>query len=284
MTKIIDGKQIAQKRLLQLKEKVDSHHKKPLLSFILVGEHAPSMSYVKMKQKACEKSGISSRIIRFSETIEEKNLLKEIEKQNTDPLVDGLLVQLPLPKHISINKVLLAIDPYKDIDGFCPVNMGRLLIGNPLFVPCTPLGIKNLLMEENISVEGKHVVIVGRSQIVGKPLACLLVQKDQGANATITIAHSRTNNLSEITKSADILVAAIGHPFFIKKNMLKKDSVVIDVGINRVQGKIVGDVDFSGVIDQVKKITPVPGGIGPMTIVSLLENTYKSFLLRNKLK
>jgi methylenetetrahydrofolate dehydrogenase (NADP+)/methenyltetrahydrofolate cyclohydrolase len=282
LNKIIDGKKIAEKRLLQLKEKISIHPRKPCLAFILIGEHPPSMSYVKMKQKACEKSGITSRIIRLNENIDEAIVLKEIEKLNKESGVDGILVQFPLPKHISMKKVLLTIDPNKDVDGFCPVNMGRLLIGDPLFIPCTPLGIKNLLLEEEVSVEGKHVVIVGRSQIVGKPLACLLVQKDRGANATVTIAHSRTSNLAEVTKSADILVAAIGHPFFIKENMIKKGTVVIDVGINRVQGKIVGDVCFSEAIDKVKKITPVPGGVGPMTIVSLLENTYQSFLLRNK--
>lgn len=281
MSKLIDGKQIAKKRLERLKEKITLQSKKPIMAFILVGDHAPSKTYVRMKKKACEATGIISNVFELPENVSEKELLAEIEKLNKDLSVDGILVQLPLPKQISVERVINTIDPNKDVDGFHPINLGKLLIGCPLFVPCTPQGIKNLLLEENIQVEGKHVVVVGRSQIVGKPLACLLMQKDTGANATVTIAHSKTKNLKEITSSADILIAAMGMPQFITEDMVKKGAIVIDVGINRIDDKIVGDVLFENVLPKVSKITPVPGGVGPMTIISLLENTYQSHLIRN---
>lgn len=282
MNKIIDGKKISLKRLSALESKISLLTTKPSLSFVLVGDHPPSRSYVKMKKKACERVGITSNVIELPETISEQALIEEIDKLNNDDSIDGILVQLPLPKQISVEKIIFKIDPKKDVDGFHPINMGKLLIGSPEFVPCTPLGIKNLFLEEKIDIEGKHVVIVGRSQIVGKPLACLLMQKDSGANATVTIAHSRTKNLDKVCASADILVAAMGSNHFIGNGMVKKGAIVIDVGINRVDGKIVGDVNFDQVIDKVEKITPVPGGVGPMTIVSLLENTYSSHLKRKK--
>lgn len=282
MNKIIDGKKISLKRLSALESKISLLTTKPSLSFVLVGDHPPSRSYVKMKKKACERVGITSNVIELPETISEQALIEEIDKLNNDDSIDGILVQLPLPKQISVEKIIFKIDPKKDVDGFHPINMGKLLIGSPEFVPCTPLGIKNLFLEEKIDIEGKHVVIVGRSQIVGKPLACLLMQKDSGANATVTIAHSRTKNLDKVCASADILVAAMGSNHFIGNDMVKKGAIVIDVGINRVDGKIVGDVNFDQVIDKVEKITPVPGGVGPMTIVSLLENTYSSHLKRKK--
>jgi len=282
VNKIIDGKKISLKRLSALESKISLLTTKPSLSFVLVGDHPPSRSYVKMKKKACERVGITSNVIELPETISEQALIEEIDKLNNDDSIDGILVQLPLPKQISVEKIIFKIDPKKDVDGFHPINMGKLLIGSPEFVPCTPLGIKNLFLEEKIDIEGKHVVIVGRSQIVGKPLACLLMQKDSGANATVTIAHSRTKNLDKVCASADILVAAMGSNHFIGNDMVKKGAIVIDVGINRVDGKIVGDVNFDQVIDKVEKITPVPGGVGPMTIVSLLENTYSSHLKRKK--
>lgn len=282
MSKLIDGKAISDRRLETLKRNISHLSKKPSLAFVLVGVHPPSRSYVTMKKKGCAKVGIDSHVIELSEEISENKLLLEIETLNNDPRIDGILVQLPLPKQISVEKVILQINPEKDVDGFHPLNLGRLLIGKPLFVPCTPLGIKNLLLEENIATEGKHVVIVGRSQIVGKPLACLLMQKDTGANATVTICHSKTKNLETICQSADILVAAMGSKHFIKKDMVKENGIVIDVGINRTAEGITGDVDFNNVLDKVKKITPVPKGVGPMTIVSLLENTYQSHLMRHR--
>lgn len=275
MHKIIDGKKIASDILEELKKEIE-RSQKPGLAFILVGENTASKTYVKMKKIACEKVGIRSFDFEF-ENITEKALIELIEKLNHDKKVDGILVQMPLPAHINPVNIINAIDPKKDVDGFHPLNMGKLLLGEEDgFLPCTPLGIKTLLQKAQIEVESKHVVIIGRSNIVGKPLAVMLMQKQKGANATVTVAHGNTRNLPEITRQADILVAAVGKPRLVTKDMVKKDAVIIDVGISREGKKIVGDVDFENVYPICSRITPVPGGVGPMTIAMLLKNTYLS--------
>lgn len=231
-----------------------------------------------MKKKKCLEIGIASMDKEFPDTASENELLAHIEKLNGDETVDGILVQLPLPAHISAQKVMEKIAPEKDVDGFHPLNVGRMLIGETSgFLPCTPHGIQALLAAYKIQVEGRHVVILGRSNIVGKPLAAILMQKREGCNATVTVAHSQTKNLREITKTADILVAAMGHPRFVTKEMIKPGAAIIDVGINRVGGKIVGDVDFESLLPLCSYITPVPGGVGPMTIAMLMSNTVVSF-------
>jgi methylenetetrahydrofolate dehydrogenase (NADP+)/methenyltetrahydrofolate cyclohydrolase len=277
---LLNGKKIA----LELQAEIANtilhiHQRKPGLAFILVGNNPASQTYVRAKKKACAQVGIASTLLELPNTTTQEELLQHIQILNCDPHIDGILIQLPLPLHIHDQAVMLAIDPNKDVDGFHPLNIGRLLLGNDSgFLPCTPNGIKELLKRHSISPEGKHVVIVGRSNIVGKPLAAILMQKKEGCNATVTIAHSHTQNLEEITKSADILVAAIGKPHFIHKEMVKKGAVVIDVGINRLNnGTLVGDVDFHEVAKITSWITPVPGGVGPMTIAMLMKNTLLSF-------
>jgi methylenetetrahydrofolate dehydrogenase (NADP+)/methenyltetrahydrofolate cyclohydrolase len=278
VAKIISGKEIAQTIREELKTKVDELKEKgvtPGLGVILVGEDPASHVYVKAKGKACDKLGIYSETTTLPKETKEEELLKIIDKMNKDPKIHGILVQLPLPKHIDENKVLMAIDPDKDVDGFHPVNVGRMLVGDECFLPCTPHGVQELLVRSGNDPEGKHVVVVGRSNIVGKPVAGILMQKKDGANATVTIAHSRTKNLAELTKCADIIVAAIGKPEYIKADM-------VDVGVNQVgetpDGKRIlkGDVDFDGVKEKASAITPVPGGVGPMTITMLMQNTVKS--------
>lgn len=239
-----------------------------------------------MKKKACSYVGIQSFNIILKESISENELIYEIHKLNNHPNVHGILVQMPLPSHIKTENIIKNINPKKDVDGFHPLNMGKLLLGQDTFIPCTPHGIKVLLEKSNINIEGKHVVIIGRSNIVGKPLAALLLQKQKGCNATVTVVNSKTENIKKFTLSADILISAIGKPKFIKEDMVKKDSIVIDVGINKIlnNGKnhIVGDVDFENVKKIASKITTVPGGVGPMTIAMLLENTYKSYMEKNE--
>jgi methylenetetrahydrofolate dehydrogenase (NADP+)/methenyltetrahydrofolate cyclohydrolase len=285
VAEIISGKEIAKSIREELKTKVDELVAKgvtPGLAVILVGEDPASQVYVRAKGKACDKLGIFSDTITLPAETSEEELLQLIDKFNNDPKIHGILVQLPLPKHINENNVLMAIDPDKDVDGFHPVNVGRMLVGDECFLPCTPHGVQELLVRSGNDPEGKHVVIVGRSNIVGKPVAGILMQKKPGANATVTIAHSRTQNLGELTKSADIIVAAIGKPEFIKADMVKDGVVVIDVGVNQVgetpEGKRIlkGDVDFEGVSEKAKAITPVPGGVGPMTITMLMMNTIRS--------
>ncbi len=281
---IIDGTAIAK----EIQHKIASAiagltHRKPGLAIILVGSNSASQTYTRMKKKRCAEVGILSFDCELPDTITEAQLLSEIEKLNKNRDVDGILIQLPLPEHINTMNIVGAVDPAKDVDGFHPVNVGKMLIGeNDGFLPCTPHGVQVLLTHAQIPVHGKHVVIVGRSNIVGKPLAAILMQKAPHCNATVTIAHSQSENLKEICKSADILVAAIGKPQFIKKEMVREGSVVIDVGINRIKGKdgtnaIVGDVDYEAVAPICSHITPVPGGIGPMTIALLLSNTLLSY-------
>jgi methylenetetrahydrofolate dehydrogenase (NADP+)/methenyltetrahydrofolate cyclohydrolase len=279
---IINGREISEEIQIIIKKKIDKIKKrKPGLALIIIGKNQASISYVRMKKKMCEKIGIISEIITLPENTTEKNLIIEIEKLNNADHIDGILVQLPLPSFMNVNRILLTIDPDKDVDGFHPINLGKLLLGNTTgFIPCTPLGIHILLNKSLINIKGKHVVIVGRSNIVGKPLASLLVQKRKGCNATVTVAHSASKNLSDITRSADVLISAIGIPLFITAEMVKEKSVVIDVGINRLDNKIVGDVDFEAVSKKVSHITPVPGGVGPMTIISLMHNTLKSYFAK----
>ena len=280
---IIDGKACAktiEERIKGAIEKLEG--RAPALSFVLVGDNPASVSYIKMKKKKCKEVGITSMDLELEADAEESQVLAEILRLNNSKEVDGILVQLPLPKQIHTQNILEAIDPSKDVDGFHPVNMGKLLLGEHSgFFPCTPYGIMILLKKTGIEVAGKHVVIVGRSNIVGKPLAALLMQKADGANATVTIAHSKTKNITEVCRSADILIAAIGKPHFITKEMVKAGAVVIDVGINKIDTKIVGDVDFEQVEKMCSYISPVPGGVGPMTIAMLLSNTLLSYQRRH---
>jgi methylenetetrahydrofolate dehydrogenase (NADP+)/methenyltetrahydrofolate cyclohydrolase len=270
---LIDGKAIAQEVRTELKqevEKLKSMGVTPGLAVILVGNHPASESYVRGKIRASEEVGLHSRLIRMSAEASEEELLDQVKRLNEDPAIHGILVQLPLPGHIDPDRVIATIDPAKDVDGFTPVNVGNLLIGHETLVPCTPMGIMELLRRTGISVEGKHAVVVGRSNIVGKPVSLLL----QRANATVTMCHSRTKDLPSYTRQADILVAAVGRAEMITGEHVKPGAVVIDVGINRRDdGKLVGDVNFDEVAPLSSAITPVPGGVGPMTIAMLLSNT-----------
>ncbi len=284
--KIIDGKAVAQKVYENLVPEIDrlgKHNVKPHLTVVLVGEDPASVVYVGMKQKACEKWGLSSETIRLSEDISEQDLLNLVEKLNNDPSVHGILVQLPLPAHINSKKVLDAINPDKDVDGFHPVNRGRLAVGEECFAPCTPAGIQQLLVQNDIDPAGKHLVVLGRSAIVGMPFAIMMMQKKPGANATVTVCHTGTKDVAKHTQQADILVAAAGHVNAITKEMVKPGAVVIDVGSNRVDDpsakrgfRLVGDIDFNEVKEVAGAITPVPGGVGPMTIAMLVYNTVQA--------
>lgn len=278
--KIIDGKEIAEtiykeleKDIKQLKEK---HDIIPGLAVVLAGEDPASLVYVRNKHKMCEKLGIYSEEYRLMATATEKELLDIVERLNRNPNIHGILVQLPLPSGINTTEIQKAVSLYKDVDGFSPESLGRLLIGESQFVPCTPKGIQELIVRSGIDISGKNVVIVGRSNIVGKPLAALLMQKKENANATVTVCHSRSKNIGEITKKADIVIVAIGRPKFLTADMVSEGVVVIDVGINRVLGRLVGDVDFSPVSQKASYITKVPGGVGPMTIAMLMYNTVKA--------
>jgi methylenetetrahydrofolate dehydrogenase (NADP+)/methenyltetrahydrofolate cyclohydrolase len=277
MSKIIDGKAVSLEIKEKLKEKVEAIRAEggriPCIAVIIVGDNPASRSYVRGKIKAAEYTGMDSRLIEFPEDVEEAVLLKEIQALNADPGVDGILVQLPLPRHIDEDRVLDAIIPSKDVDGFHPVNVANLWLGRPCFVPCTPQGIIRLIESTGESIEGKMSVVVGRSNIVGKPVAKLLLDR----NATVTIAHSRTRDLAALTRQADILVAAVGRPGVITGDMVKPGAIVIDVGINRTEdGHLTGDVDFASASQVAGWITPVPGGVGPMTIAMLMENTLKA--------
>lgn len=272
MTTILDGKKLSAKILAEVAEKVAKLDKKPHLVVILVGEDPASELYVGMKEKAALKIGLKSTILRYPQDTSEEVILNKIEELNNDNDVNAILVQVPLPKQICEQKVIQAVAPNKDVDGFTTENIGKISIGlEPWAYPCTPLGIMKILEEYNIQIEGKHAVVVGRSNILGKPVAQMLLNK----NATVTICHSRTKNLAEITKTADILVAAVGKPKMITEQMVKQGCVVIDAGTSKVDGKTVGDVDFDNISDKSSYITPVPGGVGPMTIACLMENTYK---------
>lgn len=275
---LLSGREAAEKIEETIKSEILSlKGRPPTLAVIQVGEHAPSQIYVKRKEEACKRAHIISKILKFNADISEKALIEEIISLNNDRDVDGILVQLPLPSHIDVNKIILTIDPNKDVDGFHPINVGKLLLGQQDgFISCTPLGIKQLLDHYQIDLKGKSVLIAGRSNIVGKPLSALLMQNGEGLNATVTVANSFTKNLDKKIAESDVVVAAMGNPLFIKGDWIKKGAIVVDVGISRVEGKIVGDVEFDIAKLRASYITPVPGGVGPMTISALLSNTLKS--------
>lgn len=270
MTKLINGKEISALIREEIKAEVSAMQKRPGLAVILVGNDPASAVYVRNKNKACEEVGIYSEMYTLPEETTMKQLLDLIDQLNNSPNIHGILVQLPLPAHLDEEKVIMAINPSKDVDAFHPINVGKIMIGNFSFLPCTPAGVMELLKRSNISVSGKECVIVGRSNIVGKPQAMLMLKE----NATVTVCHSKTHDLPSVCKRADILVSAVGRAKFITENMVKDGAVVIDVGINRDEnGKLCGDVDFDNVSKKTSYITPVPGGVGPMTITMLLKNT-----------
>jgi len=284
---LIDGKKIAQQIKNELAVKtaaiIDAGSEPPHLAAVLVGSHPASQTYIASKEKACLSVGFTSSVYRYDETISEQQLLDVVDFLNNDPEVNGFIVQLPLPAHINANKVLQRISPAKDVDGFHPVNVGRLALGLPSYLPATPAGIMLLLEKYGIETEGKHCVVLGRSNIVGTPMSLLMSRKSNPGNSTVTLCHSKSKDLASITRQADILIAAIGQPLFVKKEMVKAGAVVIDVGIHRIEDNsekgyhICGDVDFDNVAAMCSYITPVPGGVGPMTIVSLLLNTFKAY-------
>lgn len=273
---IIKGNEVAEKKRAQLKEKVVKLKEQgivPGLAVILVGEDPASRSYVKGKEKGCEQVGIYSELIELPETITEERLLAEIDRLNGDDRINGILVQLPLPKHIEEKAIIERISPEKDVDGFHPISVGRMMTGQDTFLPCTPHGILELVKETNLDISGKHVVVIGRSNIVGKPVGQLFLNE----NATVTYCHSKTRNIEELSKLADILIVAVGRPKMVTADYIKEGAVVIDVGVNRLEtGKLCGDVDFDNVLDVAGYITPVPKGVGPMTITMLLHNTVES--------
>ena len=277
---IIDGKKQAEIIRDEIKKEISDLKKKsgktPSLTVILIGDFAPSLIYVKNKEKSAREVGINSEIIRYPKNVSEKDILEKIEELNKNDEISGILVQLPLPSQISKEKIINAINPSKDVDGFNPVNVGNLSSGYGSIVPCTPLGCLLLIKKIESNLAGKHAVIIGRSNLNGKPMAQLLLKE----NCTVTIVHSKTNDLQNECLKADILVAAVGVPNLIKKDWVKKNAIVIDVGINKVGEKIVGDVNFDELKDNVKAITPVPGGVGPMTIACLLKNTLTCFKAR----
>jgi methylenetetrahydrofolate dehydrogenase (NADP+)/methenyltetrahydrofolate cyclohydrolase len=276
MAKIIDGKQISLDIKNELKEKVAKYKEQGIeitLAVVKVGNDPASAVYVRNKEKACEYVGINSKTLALPEETTEEELLNVVKELNEDKNVNGILVQLPLPKHIDESKVLLTIDSTKDVDGFHPVNIGKMVIGEDTFLPCTPAGIIEMIKRTDIDIEGKECVVIGRSNIVGKPMAMLMLKE----NATVTIAHSRTKDLKEVTKRADIIVAAIGKAKFVTADYVKEGAVVIDVGMDRDEnGKLCGDVDFESVSKVASAITPVPGGVGPMTVTMLLVNCLRS--------
>jgi methylenetetrahydrofolate dehydrogenase (NADP+)/methenyltetrahydrofolate cyclohydrolase len=284
--KLINGNEIAQQIREELKQEVtqikEKYNVTPGLVTILVGENPASISYVTAKQKTSKDLGFYSIQDNQPENITDEQLLNLIDKYNKDPKIHGILVQLPLPKHINETKILYAIDPKKDVDGFHPVNVGKLMIGEADFLPCTPAGIQQLLIRSGTKIDGAEVVVVGRSNIVGKPITNILLQKQKGANATVTICHTGTKDMAAHTRRADILIVAAGKPKAVTADMVKEGAVVIDVGVNRIgmtpegKAKLCGDVDFDGVKEKASAITPVPGGVGPMTITMLMMNTVKA--------
>ena len=283
MFTLISGADVSSSIYGELKERIATLRKKgviPGLAVVLVGEDPASQVYVRMKGKKCEELGMHSVTVVMPADISEKELLDKVGELNGDDKIHGFLVQLPLPKYIDEDKIINAIDPKKDVDGFHPSNVGSMLIGKPMFLPATPAGIQQMLIRSNVEIAGKHVVVVGRSNIVGKPIAAMLMQKGKGADATVTVVHSRTKDLPEHTKRADILIVAIGKAKFITREMVKEGAVIIDVGTNRIDdptsekgSRLVGDVDFENVKEITSAITPVPGGVGPMTICMLMSNT-----------
>ena len=285
---ILDGKQTANDIKTELAVRVDhlilQGKRPPHLAAVLVGNDGASLTYVGSKVRSCERIGYESTLIQLPEETTEAELLQQIDRLNANAAVDGFIVQLPLPKHIDEEKVLMAIDPDKDVDGFHPTNFGKMALDMESFIPATPYGIMELLRRYQIDISGKHAVVIGRSHIVGRPMSILLSRKSSPGNATVTLTHSRTKNLADITKEADIVVSALGVPNFLKGNMVKKGAIIIDVGITRVpdyshpKGYVItGDVDYERVKEKASFITPVPGGVGPMTIAMLLQNTYLAY-------
>ena len=277
MAKIIDGKEISAQIRVEISKKVKEYNSKtgnlPGLAVVIVGENPASQVYVRNKKKACEQVGFNSWVYEMPESTTQEELNSLIDKLNEDNAVHGILIQLPLPKHLDEEQVILRIRPDKDVDAFHPYNVGRITIGNPKFLPCTPAGIMELLHRSNIEISGKECVVIGRSNIVGKPMALLLLAE----NGTVTVCHSKTKELKEVCRRADILVVAIGRADFVTADMVKEGAVVIDVGMNRnADGKLTGDVDFASVSEVASYITPVPGGVGPMTITMLLQNTLRA--------
>jgi methylenetetrahydrofolate dehydrogenase (NADP+)/methenyltetrahydrofolate cyclohydrolase len=285
MPNLLDGKKLAQEMQKEIAAEVAALARergvRPGLAAVLVGDNPASQIYVRNKRRDCEKVGMASWLHALPRDLTQEELLDLIDRLNADPLVHGILVQLPLPPQIDEAAVIRAVSPLKDVDGFGPENLGLLAAGHPRYVPCTPLGVQQLLLRNGVAVEGRHVVIVGRSNIVGKPLALILMQKAPGANATVTVCHSRSNDLPAITRGADIVVMAIGQARFLKADMVRPGAVVVDVGMNRLpDGKLCGDVDFEAVAAVASAITPVPGGVGPMTITMLLHNTLQAARLQ----
>ncbi len=284
MPTIISGKEVADKIKLEIAEEVsklkEETGRTPHLAAVLVGNDGASKTYVNAKVKACEVVGFRSTLVALDKDVTEEHLLNEIDKLNNDDDLDGFIVQLPLPKHIDEQKITEAINPKKDVDGFHPTSLGKMLLGLPTFLPATPLGVTEMLKHHNIPTEGKHCVVIGRSHIVGSPMSVLMSQNTYPGNCTVTITHSRTQNLKEITLQADILIVALGKPEFVTADMVKEGATVIDVGIHRIEDsskksgfRLIGDVKFDEVAPKCSYISPVPGGVGPMTIVSLLKNT-----------
>ena len=287
MATILDGKLVSGLEIAKLAketaEMVKMGWRPPHLSAVLVGDNPASQVYVNSKIKSCEKAGFRSSVVRFDAQVSENELLKAIDKLNNDPETDGFIVQLPLPPHISESKVTMEIDPEKDVDGFHPVNLGKMMLGLPSYIPATPFGIMKLLEHYRVETSGKHCVIIGRSNIVGTPMAVLMSRNNAFANCTVTLCHSKTKNIPDFTRNADIVIAAIGKPRFLKGNMIKEGAVIVDVGINRISDtgtksgyRLVGDVDYEEVLPLSSFITPVPGGVGLMTIAGLLGNTMLS--------
>jgi methylenetetrahydrofolate dehydrogenase (NADP+)/methenyltetrahydrofolate cyclohydrolase len=283
---ILDGKTLAEQihaeTAREVAEFVKATGATPCLAAVLVGENPASQVYVRNKQKACEKAGITSQLHRPPVESTTDELLALIDRLNRDKAVHGILVQLPLPKQIDERRVLEAVNPAKDVDAFHPDNVGRIVQGRPRFLPCTPHGVQQLLLRSNIKIAGANVVVVGRSDIVGKPMAVMLMQRGRGGDATVTVCHSRTRDLPAVTRSADILIVAIGKAKFLTADMVKPGAVVIDVGINRTEAGLVGDVDFEAVKEVAGQITPVPGGVGPLTIAMLLHNTLAAARLQQE--
>jgi len=281
---LLDGKALAQTMRAEIARRASdfarTHGRKPGLAAVLVGDNPASEVYVRNKRKACQEVGLESWLHRLPEAATQSELLDLVARLNADRAVHGILVQLPLPKQIREDAVVRAVSPLKDVDGFGPENLGLLVAGHPRYLPCTPFGIQQLLVRNGVNLDGEHVVIVGRSNIVGKPLALILMQKAPGANATVTVCHSRSRDLQDITRHADVVVVAIGTAHFLKADMVRPGAVVVDVGINKVDGKVVGDVDFDAVQHVASAITPVPGGVGPMTITMLLHNTVEAARLQ----
>ena len=284
---VLDGKKISNdiknEIALEVKSMTAKGNRPPHLAAIIVGNDGASLTYVGSKVRACERVGFDSSLISLSESINENELLDKVNQLNNDDNIDGYIVQLPLPKHIDSQKILMSVDPEKDVDGFHPTNFGRMALNLPTFISATPYGIMELLKRYNVQTEGKHTVVIGRSDIVGKPISLLMGLKTNPGNSTVTMVHSRTKNIKDLIKQADIIISALGIPNFVKEDMVKDGVVVIDVGITRVKDnsekgyKIIGDVDYENVSKKASFITPVPGGVGPMTIAMLLKNTLQSY-------